>query len=468
MIQSSTFLRNVILARLVSPADFGIAAVFGITIQMIEMLSNVASEVLLVQAEDGDDERLQGSAQLIRALRGTGNGLVILVLAGPVAQLFGVPQATWAFRCLASVPFLRGFYHLDMHRLQRHLRFAPSVIADGGGSWLATFAAVPLGFWLHDYSVMLFALIIQMGMGTIVSHLLAERRYRWDRDKGYWMRIVKFGWPLMINGIFMFGIFEGDRIVIGSAKRLFPHSQFTLTDLGVYSVAFGLTMAPTMFIANICSPLFLPLLSRVQGTRDQFERRYVACALAVSLCAALMSIVFITAGGLLVRILYGANYIAAGTIMVWLSTMWALRMIRVAPTLAAMALGDTQNTMISNAARSLALIGMGIAAASGAGLLWIAVSGVAGETLALAASVWRLRRQNGLSPILCGKPLAVAVAGIALSARFAWAPEASVVITILSCLGCMAVVTAGMLIIFPTLREDATSVFFPARAAARS
>ncbi len=453
-IQASSFLRNIFLARLISPADFGIAAIFGITLQMIEMLSNVSAEMFLIQSADGDKERLQATAQFFRAARGTVNGLVILLLAGPIARLFGVPQATWAFRCLGLLPLLRGLYHLDMSRLQRSLRFAPTAIADAGSSWFATLVAVPLAFWFRDYSAMLWSLIIQVSAATIVSHILAERRYAWAWDSGYWQRMVSFGWPLMINGILMFGIFEGDRLIIGSAERLFPRSSYDLSDLGIYSATFSLTMAPTQFVANICSSLFLPLLSRTQGMPDQFRRRYRACSQAACLAAAIISIFFITAGGRLVAVVYGSKYATGGRIIGWLAAMWALRIIRVAPTLAAMSLGDTKNTMLSNCVRTFALVGMAGASAIGAPLVWIAISGFSGELLALAVSVWRLHRKSGIPASLCAKPIAAAAAGMLVASFSAWGLGASLVATIASCLGCILLVTAGMLAAFRTLRHD--------------
>jgi O-antigen/teichoic acid export membrane protein len=431
---------------------------------MIEMLSNIASETILIQAEDGDHKELQETVQFFRASRGAVNGLILFVLAAPFARLFGVPQATWAFRSLGILPLCRGFFHLDVNRLQRHLRFAPSAITDAGSSWFATLITVPLAFWFRDYTAMLWALVIQVAAATFLSHILAERRYRWALNRIQWKRIVSFGWPLMINGILMVGIFEGDRFIIGSSERLFHRSSYTLSDLGVYSVTFAITMAPTLFIANISSSLFLPLLSRVQSMAYQFERRYLACFQAVCLAAAVISVLFIIAGGKLVTMIYGPRYAVAATVIGWLSAMWAIRVIRVAPTLAAIALGDTKNMMLSNCARALALVGMATAAGMGAGLVWIAISGVGGELLALATSLCRLYRKNAISPVLCAKPIAVVAAGMVMSMFFAPGPGAGLAVTFGAWLGCTILVITATLTVFQSLRNDIWFLLFKSKA----
>jgi O-antigen/teichoic acid export membrane protein len=458
--------RNIILARLISPADFGIAAVLSVTLQMVEMFSNVAGDMLLIQAKDGDQEQLQGTAQALRVGRAVVNGLVIFALAWPAARLFGVPQATWAFRCLGLLPLLRGLFHLDMSRLRRHFRFAPSVITDAGANWCATLVAIPIAFWLRSYAAMLWALLIQAAVATALSHLLAERRYRWAWNRDCWRRIVSFGWPLMINGILIFGIFEGDRLIIGSAGRLFSASSFTLADVGAYSVAFSLTMAPTMFTANIGSSLLLPFLSRVQDDKCVFRQRYIVCCQAVCIVAAIGSIGFITLGGKVLTTLYGTKYVAGGAIIGWLGGMWAMRIIRVAPTLAAMALGDTKNALISNVARVLSIIGMLVAAATGAGLQWIAISGLCGEILALLASVWRLSRRAAIPASDCLAPLGIAALGAALSSVATLELGSGLVANIGSCIASVALVIVSMLLVFQSLRVRVSSVLFRRQACA--
>jgi O-antigen/teichoic acid export membrane protein len=451
--QASSFVRSIILARLISPADFGIAATLGITIQVIEMLSNVSGDMLLIQAKDGDDEGLQGTAQALRAGRGLGSGLIIFLLASPAAKLFGVPDATWAFRCLGLIPVLRGLLHLDTCRLQRHLRFAPAMLTDVGANWCATLVTIPIAFWMRNYVAMLWALLIQASAATIVSHFLAERRYRWSWDRTWWTRIVAFGWPLTINGVLMFGIFEGDRVVIGSTGRLFHTTGYTMADLGVYSAAFALTMAPTMFIANIASSLLLPLLATAQDRRPEFLDRYTTCWQAVSLAAALVSISFITCGGTIQGAVYGPKYAMAGTLIAWLGMMWAMRIVRVAPTLAAMALGDSKNAMLSNGVRTLSIVGMLAAGASGAPLWWVAISGFGGEVLAVLVSVWRLDRRNEVPAWKCVGPLGLATLSTAVSVLIVKGVGGGTGVRLGSSLGALVLTVTVMLLSFPQLRE---------------
>jgi len=456
MSQVFSFLRNLIIARIIAPADFGIAATFSMTVSLVEMVSNIAAETLIVQAPDGDEPRLKKTAQFIKAARGVMNGFIMLLLADPVANLFGVPQARWAFRCLAIFPVARGLASLDMFRLQRQLRFWPTVLTDLGSNGIATLIALPLAFWLRNYSVMLWVLLIQSVCYLIISHLVAGQGYGWDWDKSYAKRIMVFGWPLLVNTLLMYFIFEGDRFAIGSARKIFSRGSYTLTDLGVYSVAFALTMAIPLMFSNITSTLFLPVFASVQDDYAELNRRYLFCAQVVALAAAVISIPFILAGGWAVVLLYGHKYANAETFVGWLAAMWALRVVRNAPVTVALAKGDTRNSMYSNMARSLALVGMFVSAALALDLHWIAISGFIGEALALVVCLARLQRKFSISPALCLKPFGVVAAGLAVAgiAAAAGIERLPIVIPIFTSLLLVAVVCAGMLILFPEIYQE--------------
>ena len=409
-----TFLRSVIIARMVSPENFGIAAVLAMTYYLSEMGSSLGLETRLIQSEDGNDESFQRSAQLLQVCRGLMNAGLIFFLASPLSMLFGVPQAQWAFRCLALVQLMKGFTHFDQYRFQREMRFGPAVAVDVTGSVVSLVATVFLAWWLRDYSVIVWILLIQAATTVLGSHLMATRRYGWIWSPVYTRRILSFGWPLMVNGLLMYITFQGDQLAIGSAQRLFSQSSLTLVDLAVYSVAFSITMAPTTLIANMSTSLLLPLLSRVQGHREQFVQRYLTYTKVLTVIAALIAIFFILVGGPLVSLIYGDNYKVAGECIGWLAAMQSLRVIRVAPTIASIAQGNTVAIMLANIVRASALLMVLMVIAANLGLHWVAASGFVGEILAMVFLSLILLRNHSINPALYLAPVGVALTVMAV------------------------------------------------------
>jgi O-antigen/teichoic acid export membrane protein len=458
--QACSFIRSVIVARLISPENYGIAAVFMTTFVLMEQISNLAADKLLIQAKDGDEPAFQRSAQLVMMGRGFSNATVLFVFGGLFSHLFGSPQAVWAFRAMALLPLCRAFTHLDMSRYQRHLRFGPAVLVDVSSNLLGVVAALPLALLLRNYWAMLWILAVQQGCTTLGSHLVAERRWAVAWNRQYARRMFHFGWPLLINGLLLYGIMEGDRVVIGSAQRLFHHSVYTLTDLGVYSVAFGASYAPATLIVNVTGTLFLPILSRAKESWAEFQRSYLRCLNPATLLAAMAAIPFIVGGGWAITLVYGHKYAAAGSFIGWLGAMWGVRIIRAVPTAAALAQGDSKTSMVSNFVRSAALLGMLLAAATGAPLVWISISGFCGESLALGVTLWRLKRLHAVPIGLCIRPFAVIALGMLAAALAALARIGNMGWTG-PVLGSVAVALAtllAMMFVIPELRLDLFSL----------
>jgi len=438
--QALSFIRNIIVARLVSPDDFGIAATFAITVSLLEMISDLAADKLLIQARDGDDENLQATAQLWQFTRGLGSAVLIALLAWPMSRLFKVPQAQWAFYWLALVPLLRGFVHLDLKRLQRGMKFTPQVLTEVGSQALITAAVWPLAWWLRDYSAVLWLVIVQAAALAVLSHVVAERRYRWRYDREQAQRLLGFGWPLLINGLLMFGIFQGDRLIIGTG--------YSMYDLGIYSAALTLAMAPSMLLGGIIASLMLPLLSAAQDNALEFRRRYALSIGALAMLAGALAIVFVCVGPRLLSALFGSRYAAGGVYLAFLGLAQSARLLRVGPTLAALALSDTQNSLWANVWRLSGVAAAVVLALGHMALIWIPLAALAGELLALGYALLRLARRYDLPPMMCFRPAcsaAVLVVPALVLAACGWHPHDWLRLLLLAVglvLACVVLVTA--------------------------
>jgi len=386
--QCLRFARNVILARLLSPADFGVAATFWITTGFLATISQLGFEQMLIRDKDGDSERVGATGQSLLALRGILIGAVIVCLAGPIMAMFGSPEASQAFRWIAVSTVLGGLMHRDTIRLQRHLRFGPSIVAQMAPDLIVTMLAWPIAAYCKGYRAFVVFALLQSLLALVASHVVAERPFRLGWDRSVVEKYLKFGWPLLLNSVLMFFVMQGDRMVLAQA--------YTKAELGLYSVAVGLAMTPGGMLMGLGSQLMLPTLAKVQGDRVNFDKYYQMYAIGLGAMAAAMGILFILTGPALISLIYGVNYEAAGAVIGWLGVTQCIRLLRVAPTTAALALGDSKNSLIANTVRQS---GLGLALCASAlsmPMTWIAASGLVGEILAVTMSVAWTRRKHDL------------------------------------------------------------------------
>jgi len=389
--QAASFIRNVILARALTETDFGVAATFAMVVTFLEALSNFAADKIIVQAKDGQSANFQATAQLLRVIRGLFAGAVIFFLADPVADQFNVPNAVWAFKSLAAIPILSGFFHLDIERLQKDLDFRLYSWVYAGSNLFITALAYPFALWFRDWRAMLFLLLIRELLLTIGTHLFAKRSYRFHWDSTIIKRIYSFGTPLIINSFLMALFLQGDRYLIGSAETNFPQSGLTLKDLGVYFASISIVIAPVRVFGTLASNFLLPLLSEVQDQEERFSHRYRICSVFPALVGSIVAFGFSSVGGFLVVLIFGEKYYKAEGFIGVLSLALAIRLLRVVPTIAVMAKAKTKELMFANMVRILALPLAAISLYLGAGILAVIYCALVGEIAAFSFLVFRIK-----------------------------------------------------------------------------
>jgi O-antigen/teichoic acid export membrane protein len=379
-------LRNIIIARLVSVEDFGIASTLAITVAFMEMASNFSLDRLLVQARPEESQNLQLTAQLLQTARGIATGILILLMAEPIASLFGSPDSTLAFQLLACVPILRGLAHLDMFRAQREMRFGPFIAVELVSIAVSTAAVFPLYKIYADYRVMLFAILIQNLLFLILSHVVARNPYRWAWNPDVVGRAVHFGWPLMLNGLLMFGTFHGDRIIVGSI--------IGLQELAYFSAALTLTLPPTLVLAKTQSILLLPPLSQTNNDTAAFARLSLLTVEATLLATIIYALLFSLIAPSLLVLLYGQKYEEAAQLVVLLAVLQAFRLAKAGPATIAISQAQTKIPLIANLVRVLALPIAWFAATAGWGTYGVIIIAILGEILGFAVSLFLISRQT--------------------------------------------------------------------------
>ena len=390
--------RNVAVARLVTVEDFGLAATLGITVTLVEMLSKLALDRLLVQAPDGDDPDVQRGLQALSLARGVLAAAILVLIAAPYARAVGAPELEWAYRTLALVPLAQGLVHLDMVRVQRRMRFGPSVRVQLAAEAAGLAAVLPFYWLLGDWRTMLGAILVSRLAFAALSHLAGERRYRiGPGPPGLLRRAVAFGLPLLANAGLMVGIFHGDRLIV--ANRLGP------VELGLLSVAIMLALVPTQVLGNTLQALTLPRLAAAQAAPARFAAEFrltIEGALLVSVGYAL---VLALVGPPLLVLLFGAKYAPTLSLFVWLVLSQGVRLARTAPAIVAIARAETANPMWSNLVRVAVLPLLFVALGMGASLMAVAWLALAGELAALGVAFWLLRRRLGLPLAGLGLPV---------------------------------------------------------------
>ncbi|MEM7228000.1 MAG: oligosaccharide flippase family protein [Planctomycetota bacterium] len=384
-----SFGRNVLLARLLGPVDFGIAAAFAAIVVGLEMISDLSMDKLVVQSPRGDDPSFLRVLHGLMLVRAVILSALLFVLGGVLAHALHAPEAINAFRALAIIPLVRGFLNIDVIRAHRQLRFAPSAFVDAVPQVVTLALTVPAVAFIGSFWAVFWLLLLRAALATGSSHLLATQRWRIGWNRGDTREAIRFGWPLLLNGMMMFAIIHADKLVVGSTCDL--------STLASYAVAAMLASMPALLLARAVGSAYFPMLASCQHDAHRFRTR---SRMILALYAALGVIAvagLIVVGEPIVRLVFGNAYAPAIAIIPWFAAVHALRLYRAGITMIALARGDSTTSLLANLVRAPALlVQIPVAIMTGSPLAIIFVALIA-EVPSIIVALHRIRTRHGVA-----------------------------------------------------------------------
>lgn len=413
--------RNLLVARLIPIADYGVAATFAIAMAVVEVMSQLGLQQQIVQAKDGNNVRFQAALQGFQVLRGILSGGALYLLAGLLAGFMNVPEAKWAYQVMAIVPVLNAFTHFDMHRLNRSMIFLPFILTGVMPALLSLVSIWPLAVRYGDYRVMLYAIIVQALFTVITSHLVAQRPYRLILDRTVMAQSLRFGLPLLMNGILIFIVFQGDKLIVGR--------ELGMESLAIFAMGFTLTLTPTLVMASSVQRFFLPQLSRVAdcaaGVKNHFQHLSIVTMQISLLNGGILITLIVLAGEWLVKIALGPTYAELIPYLIPLAIMQALRVAKAGGAVVALSSGHTANAMQANGLRVATMPLAWWAVVSGGGIETVIAIATVGELAGYILSLVLVRRRPGVALQAMVRPMlayGVLISAVALSKYFACGP----------------------------------------------
>ena len=381
--------RNLIIARLITVEDYGIAATFAIAMAVVEMMSALGLQQQIIQAKDGDDPHFQAALQGFQLLRGVIAGAILFVSAGAIARFLNIPDVAWAYQVMALVPVFNALQHFDIHRLNRQMRFWPVVLTGAVPALLSLALVWPLYLYFGDYQVMLWAIIAQIALMMVVSHLVAERPYRLAFDPAIMKQSLIFGWPILINGVLMFGVFNGDKLIVGRLMGM--------ETLAIFAMGITLTLTPTLVMAKSASNFFLPQLSKTKDNPEHFGHLGRVTLQVGLLNGGILLVGIILFGGPFVTAVLGEKYEALTPLLIWFAIVQAARVFKAGPAVVALAQGFSSNAMLANVVRVATLPLIWLVLNQGVGLITVIGISFIGELFGYGLSLWLLHMRTGLA-----------------------------------------------------------------------
>ena len=382
------FLRNVALVRLMEPREFALSLTLSTIVAIAELATDLGASSYAVKMDE-DDRAALDTLHAIAVLRAALAGSAVALLAVPLAHLFDSSGAATAFALCGLAIAIKGFSQLTIKQLGRHGDFLPEALTIILSQAVWTVALIWFAsIWPNHRAAVGGLLVYALGF-VAASHVLAGARYRFGWDKDVAGKVMRFGLPLILNGVALAVTSLGDRVVVGARLGLETFALYgPLTTTA--AVPRGAALS---YVANLSMPKIIRAIE-AGGSGREAMRGWTA---TISLLGLVFGLGYLGLAGPTIGLVFGAVYTPSVDLTTLMGLLLFCRIIITGPVPLAIATGRTWFVTgssliaaISLFPASLSLVFSGLSVTGG--LILFLATMVAVESVGLAVIIALTRR----------------------------------------------------------------------------
>ncbi|MGO1315666.1 MAG: lipopolysaccharide biosynthesis protein [Cellulomonadaceae bacterium] len=300
----------VVLARILVPEDYGLVAMAMAVVGVGELFRDFGLSSAAIQAPTLSRSQRDNLFWINSAI-----GAVLMVAAfgasGLIAALFGEPRLVLIVQALSVTFLLNGAATQHRASLTRTMAFGRLAVADVTAPLAAFLASLMVALLGGGYWAIVTQMIVTAVVTLALSVTLGGWLPRWWHRGSSVRPLLTYGGNLLGSQLLGYLANNIDTLVIGL--------RFGAAPLGFYNRSYQLLMRPLSQVRAPATTVALPVLSRVSGTQERFDRFVRTGQLALCLPLMLVLAVVVGATGPVVEVFLGTAWSPSAPILRFLA-----------------------------------------------------------------------------------------------------------------------------------------------------
>ena len=289
-----------VLARLLTPADFGVVSAAAVVIGFSAIVSQLGLGPALVQRPELEPRHIE-TAFTASVVLGLLLGAIIYLGAPVAADLLRMPHVTPVLHVLAWVFPLQGLQTVASSLMSRELRFRWLANLDvityaiGYGAVGIPTALLGWGVW-----ALVAAQMSQTLLKTAVLLTQYPPRFQQSTDRQAFRELMYFGGGFTAARIANYIALNGDNLTVG--RFLGPAA------LGYYGRAYSLMSAPAYGFGTVLDAVLFPATAKVQNNAQRLSAAYRRSVALIALLVLMPSLAIILLAPEVIHVALGARW----------------------------------------------------------------------------------------------------------------------------------------------------------------
>ena len=253
-----------ILARLLAPEDFGLAAIVLSTIMIMEGLTAVAlGSVLIYEKTPTRDD--YDTAWTISVIRGLMLGGIVLLATYPIVAFVGDDRLFWPLVVIALKPVLMGANNPRFVDFEKNLRFHIPVICMLSTRTASVSVTIYLALTMKSYWALVIGDLVAVVTMLILSYVMRPHPPRFTLSK-----FKKF---------FDFSLWITLSVALGTLNTnldaIFTGGLINVRAAGLMSMSKQITEIATFELSNALARALFPGLATIRDRREYLKTKVV-------------------------------------------------------------------------------------------------------------------------------------------------------------------------------------------------
>jgi O-antigen/teichoic acid export membrane protein len=311
------FFKTILLATILLPTQFGVYGIALLVLGLLEVLTETGVNIFLIQ-EDEIDEYIN-SAWVVSIIRGIIIAVLIIFSAPFIASFFNAPEATSLLYVISIVPFLRGFINPSIVKFQKHLQFNKEFFYRFAILVVDSVVAVVAALLTHSPIGIVIGLLAGVLVEVVLSHVVIKPKPSLVFNKIYIYKIFHRGKWITMSSVGNYLFYNADNIIVG--KLLGTGA------LGIYQIAYALSLLPITEIAESLSKVTLPIFIKLKNDKDRLKKAFFKMIGSLVLLTVPFGLLLFIFPAQIIMLILGDKWLAASEILPLLAIFGVMKAI---------------------------------------------------------------------------------------------------------------------------------------------
>lgn len=252
------FASILILARMLSPADYGLISIVTVVLVGITMVSDLGFGPNVMQNERGEDEDFLNSIWSMQIVKGFLVWFLCILLSWPISYFYQQPILMPIMIVSTFASVLSGFNSTGVYSTDRNIDLKKQTIFQFLSQFISLAIMITIAYFNPSVWVLVTGGLVTAGIYAYLSHHLVPMTNKWHWDPETNKKILTFGKWVAISSTMGFIVIHSAPLILGKF--------LTMTKLGLFSNGVNLARVVEGINFTIIQKVVTPVIAK---TRDE-------------------------------------------------------------------------------------------------------------------------------------------------------------------------------------------------------